>query len=427
MLKEAAAFSHTSDELMSTVLWLQSESAEKLNDKAAAANFCKTIVDKYPKSNYASRASYRYATYLREINRPAAAAEEYMRCAMLFSKHKLVPYALYNAALSFFEAGDYAQSVKALNDLLKDFPDNELVPEALLRKSLSHYALEETEKAAETLSSLIAKSGVDSNILNSARLQLGRIYYDGEKFADAENTLRPVLSASPVPSVHEETLFLLGITLLAQDKGAEAAKMLQPLLSKDFSHKISPERLVWLLDFQYSQQRYKEAIEAGEVLVKRNLTPAVTQSVNVILGRSYLAGAMTNEAAAAFQKAADSVVVTRYSAEAALQLGEILIAENRNLDDAKKYLTKAIQQSNSADLESIRARAYFAFASAHEQIGNLTEAIRGYQAVSLLFNDNTYVPQALKKAVALLSATRQNEEAAMLQRELDERFPSKRD
>lgn len=426
VLADATQFTDPPDSVVTDFIWLQAQAAEALNDETRAIQFYRMLIEKHPECELAPVASYRYAYQLQKQEAWLEASRSYLFLVSSFPTNSLVPQALFSSGFCNARAGKSAEALRDWNMLIEKYPDDDTVPEALFQKAMEEIRNNMTREAAGSLDALIRASGKHKNArIDEARFWRARICYDTREYQPAEKYLRECLSGHPADEIRHEAEFLLGLTLQALGRYGEAATCFQPLLAGTTRAKFSDDRLAWLSEFQYSRGDFASARDAARELAARSTTKEWIQAANTLAGRAYLALSDTNNAIASYRLAADSVVNTKYSSEAALRLGELLVSLStaESLAEATDYLNSAIQRASSQELIGIRAKAYYVLAECTEKRGNKEAAARYYMVISLLFDDNTILPKALKKAAALYRELGMKQEAASAEAELMQRFP----
>ena len=434
------------DDRFADVLWMQAESAEALKDDGRAIQFYRLLATRYPKSRYAPTATYRLAYRLQNQKKWSEASRAYLALATVFPSNALAPKSLFSSGICLAQAGQSENALRDWHRLLTSFPADETVPEALYQQALEQIRRKDGRAAAVSLDTLLAlaegkgqapaESILPAEVLKNAKLVAeakrrsaearfwrARIRYEAGEYPEAEKDVRACLAAKPAEEVAREASFLLGLALQAQGREAEAATVFQPLLKAASEEKFTPERLVWLADFQFRTGKYKEARDAARELVERKVSPELVQIGHALSGRASLALSETNAAAASLRLAADSPAKSRYGAEAALRLADILLAGGENLEEAAKYYNLAAVRASSPDLLAIRANAYFGLGRTAERRGQSDAAIRYYYALAVLFDERELVTSALTRAAALLKAAGRAQEAEEALAELKQRYP----
>lgn len=422
VLRDAATIANPSPSFAADLIWLQAESAEALKDTSRAAQFYQMLANRYPDSALAADALYRYATHLRTSEKWLEAANSYQKLVATHQKSELVPYSLYASGCCHFNLDKFEGALRDFDELITRYPNHQLVPETIFQKALTQEKLGLQKESGATLDLLLTRFPKFERKVD-AKVARARINYERKDFGEAEKLLKEVLASKPSQESARETSFLLGLVLEAQGRTTEAAAQFQPLLDESFRDKLDPGRLAWLADFQFSQKKYKEAITAAEELSKRNISAEIHQSAQVILARSQLALSNTNAAILAFRAAADSPARTRYSAEAALRYGELILTDKAQAQTARRYLQEAARRASSPDLGAIRATAYFDLGKLAEQDGNVDEAIRLYLAMSLLYDDRELVTKSMQRASQLLTTAGRHDEAKAVLDDLKTRYP----
>lgn len=425
VLAESAAFADPPAEVAAELLWMQAEAAEGLKDDVRATQFYRILSERHPKSTLAPDAAYRFALALQKQNAWGEAARVYQRLAGDYPEHELVARSLFSSGLCLAKAGRSDDALRDWGVLLTRFPKDELVPETLFQKGMEEIRSNDPSKGAETLDRLL-REHPSTPRKAEALFWRSRLFYEEKDFARAEKTLRECLAAKPPVEIERESGFLLGLVFQATGRDAEAAAQFQPLLTAPTRAKFSEDRLAWLSEFQFKRKEFSAARDAANELAARQTTPDWKQVGNTLAGRASAALSETNAAIASFRAAADSAARTRYSPEAALRLGELLLAMEGKADEAARYLSAAARRASSPDLISIRGKAYFALGKNAERQSLKEDAIRYYMSVAILFDDPVLVPQALDRAEILLRAAGRKDEADAAHEERVQRYPVKK-
>ena len=421
VLADAALFTDTPAAILPDFIWLQAQAAEALKDDARAVQFYRMLIAKCPACTLAPDATYRLAYRLQQQGTWLEASRTYLSLVSAFPDNALVPQALYSSGLCLARAGKSAEALRDWKTLIEKHPGDAVIPETLFQKAMEEIRANLLRDAASTLDQYIAKvAKTPSDHYREALFWRARICYDEKDYALAEKYLRDCLAGTTSDDIRHEAEFLLGLSLQAQGRDADAAACFQPLLAGKTGEKFSDDRLAWLSEFQYSRKEYVSARDAAIALAARGSSPAWVQTGNALAGRAYLALADSEKAIASYRLAADSAARTKYSAESALRLGELLSASNdtASLAEASDYLSAAITRATTAELASVRVKAYFALAACTEKRGDKAAAARYYMAVSLLFDDPELAPAALTKAAALFRELGMTREAKIAEQEL---------
>lgn len=423
VLEEGAALKSAPPEIAPRLLWMQAEAAECLKDESRAAQFYRLIAERHPESPLAAGATYRFAMALQKRKAWAEAARTYQRLVADHPGDGLAARSLFSSGICLAMAGKPGEAIRDWSMLLDKFPRDELVPETLFQKATEEIRGGDAGRGAETLGKLL-RDHPSTPRKAEALFWRARIAYDKKDLASAEKDLLECLDATPPEEIGREAAFLLGLVLQAEGRDAEAAGRFQPLLAAPIRAKFSEDRLAWLSEFQFGRGEFRAARDAADELASRKASAEWTQAGNALSGRASAAMAETNAAVAAFRAAADSPAKTRYGAEAALRLGELLCATGGGTAEADRYLSLAARRASSPALAAIRANAYYGLAKSAERQSRADDAVRYYMSVAILFDDPVLVPKALDRAAALLREAGRDDEAGAALEERSRRYPA---
>ena len=421
VLKEADALVDPPADQLPDLLWLQAEAAEALKDAARAIQFYRLLVRQAPQSALAADATYRLAHQLQRQEAWAEASRAYLELAGRWPTNALVPQALFASGLCLAQAGQSEAALRDWHQLLTRFPAHETVPEARFQKAMEEIRLGNGREAAATLDELMRAHPGHPRI-DEARFWRAQQAYVAREMGEAERLLRACLSGHPPLGVAREAAFLLGLVLQATGRDAEAAATFQPLLDAPVGDKFSIDRLNWLAEFQFARRAFVESEAAARAMTARAPSPEWKEAAFTLLARALQARQRPAEAMAAFTQALAAGARTRYGAEAALRLGELLMATGR-LDEAEARLQEAASRASTPELQDLRAHAYAALGAAAERRGDRAAAVRYHMSVAILYDDAEKVPMALDRAATLLVELGREAESRATVAELLERYP----
>jgi TolA-binding protein len=421
VLKEADTLADPPADQLPDLLWLQAEAAQALKDTARAVQFYRLLVRQAPQSALAADATYRLAHQLQQQQAWAEASRTYLELAERWPTNALAPQALFASGLCLAQAGQSEAALRDWRQLLTRFPAHETVPEARFQKAMEEIRLGNGREAAATLDTLM-RDYPGHPRLDEARFWRAQQAYAAREMGEAERLLRSCLAGHPPLEVAREASFLLGLVLQATGRDAEAAATFQPLLDAPVGSKFSIDRLNWLAEFQFARQAFSESEAAARAMAARAPSPEWKQAAFTLLARAQQARQRPAEAIAAYTQALAAGARTRYGAEAALRLGELLMATGR-LDEAEARLQDAAARASTPELQDLRAYAYAALGTAAERRGDREAAVRYHMSVAILFDDAERVPAALDRAATLLAELGRAAESRATVAELLERYP----
>ncbi len=403
------------------VYWLLAECGAALNDNAAAAQNYGLLVDKFPQSDLAPDAMYRLAHLLQKKGDLLPAAEWFNRLASGFPTNALAPQALFAAGVCENKAGKPDAALRDWARLVGTYPQSRFTEEALYRKGLLETNLKRDEAALATWRELLRRYPA-SAFLADAQFWSGVLLEEGGQLDAAEASLRAALAAHPAAELETRARYRLSLVLQRRNQPDEAAALLQGLLTSAVTNRLAPELLEWLVDYQLQRKDYAKAAEAAGLLAQRADTEAWQQIAWCLNGKALEGTGRTNEARAAYEKAAGFGVKTQAAADARLRLGEMAL-QAKDYAAARASFEAAAALSSADTLVAIRVRAYAGIARTLKAQGDLDGAARHFLSVGVLFDDPVLVPECLHEAAAAYATLGRADESAKIVRDLVARYP----
>lgn len=334
--------------------WL-AQTLVKLQKPAEAVPLLERTLAAHPKSRFAPHlALARIGALAVQPKRRGEAARLYIAFVRQHADSPLAPQALYRAALTELENGDYEAASKHAEQFLADksWSQLPLAAEVIYLAGESALAQKATERAEKYYRRLIAEKpqhvraararvrtgcclhlrgkydesttyldqilpGLkDAALRAEAHLLIGRNRLAAKHYPQAVDACRAARQAKPSWERGDEVLLVLAAALRGAGKLAEACAELTQIPTKYPHSSFLPQALFDLGDMAYEQKKYDEAIAPLQKLVEKHPKNPLTPLGLVRLGRVYAAKKDYKEAVAVFSKcidaAKDGAIETRY-------------------------------------------------------------------------------------------------------------------
>ena len=412
---------HDNAELAQDITWLLAESYSALKDVDNAIQYYGLLIRKFPGSEVACDATYRLAHALQSRGAFREAAEHYGALVSTYPKRDLAPRALFASAFCLAKENRHEEAVRDLARLVKEYASSDWIEDALNQKAMSEVRLRRHDEALGTLRALL-KRFPKTRFKADAHYWQGVLLKDQDKAQDAEAQLRQCLAAAPREDLARKARFELALVLHKTGKSAESAELIQPLLASPMKDRLTPALLEWLADYRFGRKEFKLSAEAAERLVACGPDPSWTQLGWYLVGRSRSALSDAKGAEAAFVKALDIRVTTRYASLSALAMGDLTLAAGR-MADAVDHYNRAAASASDETLLDVRARAYVGLGRTAKAQLDMKAAARFFMSVAILYDDPVLVPECLFEGAAAFSALGDTEAAGRAVAELMDRYP----
>lgn len=233
----------------------------KQKEPQKAVAVVQQVLPKAAESPYLVNLQMDQADALYEIaDSKAQALELYLKLATDHPKHELASQALYNAAFTALELGQYDDGLKHAGAFLQAYPDDRLVPdvkyvaaECLLQKK----RYDEAEKAYQELTSTYQQH----TEIDAWRVRFALAIYLQKRYQAVVDTLSTVVPNIKDADSLAEAQFLIGASQFFLKKYAPAAKALQASLKANQRWRQADETMLFLARTLREQDKVDEAIK----------------------------------------------------------------------------------------------------------------------------------------------------------------------
>lgn len=401
--------------------WLLAESSMALGDEATALTNYRLVAEKYPHSDLAPDAAYRFANLLQKQGQSGAAADAFVRLTDRYPTNALAPQALFAAGVCRSKAGSPEAALQEWGRLLTLYPESRFAEEALYQKGVTQTYLKHDDAALSTWREF-ARRYTSSRFLAEAQFWAGVLLEANGKLDEAETYLRAALKAGPAPDLERRVRYRLALVLHRRNESDEAAALLQGLLPAAGTNTVASDVLEWLTDYQLQKKDYPKAVEAAGHLVQQADSLAWQQVALCLNGKALEGTGRFDDARQAFEKAVALPVSTLAAADGWLRLGDLAL-RGTNYAAAKAAFDKAADLSSGDAQIAMRVQAYVGIARTLKAQGDDEGAARHYLSVGVLFDDPTVVPQCLHEAAEAYARLGRTDESAKVIRDLIARYP----
>ncbi|MEO0445317.1 MAG: tetratricopeptide repeat protein [Verrucomicrobiota bacterium] len=407
-----------------------------------------------PKSPYVDLALLLMGETLFDRKSYKGAAQAYSAVRMDKIDEKYASMRLYKMGWAFVESGDEAMGIDVLGDFVAQFPKDDLVPEALLKRALTYTKLEDYQGAEKDFETLIKNYPKASNI-EFAMHQVALIWRQERQLKKMVGAYERLLERFPNSSIRPEALFWIGgglFDLREYDKSVKPLTLAREL-SPDHYDKTVSQRLVYAhfrredMDALLKEtDRYVVLFgkEEGMIPIYGTVGRHLYEKGDFRKAEKFLKLRSNPEdpistPADIWRKLAD-VYMKREAWELAIGNLEALLVHPIHIEKkAKAVLDQATCQLRLGRLEEGKAaaeevlrlvRAGRLNAEARVTLGDLAmaseapaEAAQHYIIVAEFGSDPVMVPRALSQLVVALRADGKSDKASQYEQRLRSEFP----
>ncbi len=402
-------------------LWLLATAHDDLDNDSQAIQNYRLIIEQFPDSDQAYEATYRLGLLFQKRGAARQAAEYFEAVARNYPDRSMAPNALLAAAEQWRSIDRHSEAMRGYAQLLESYPEDELVVDALYLKGLSEGQLERTELAVRSFTELLERFP-ESDYVADAAFSLGLLYSGEGNYVAAEAAFERALNAGPDNRKRSRIMFRRALALQRLERDREAAELLEVLLDDPHMDRFDSPLLEWLSQQLREGERFQEAIHAADLLVETaGDQPEWHQIGHALAGLAALDAGDNMVARQRFEKALETHVHTPLAADAAVNLGELLLAEDR-VADARHWFREGEKHAQRSDATVLRARALMGLGACSEADDDLTDANRYYALVGLTYNIPGISERALRKAADTFDRLGREADRDKMLLELEQRY-----
>lgn len=413
--------------------------AQPSYDDAARALFLRAEVDYYLKSYADARKGY----------------DEFLRA---YPDSPLRSQALYGMAYAALDNADKAVARDVFLRLATDFPDDPKAAKALYAAAVLEGELGKGDEGIGHAKAYLERYGSGEDA-KEALLLLGRLFSERGKPAEAIRTYEDYLRLYPADGKVQEVYFHIGrnyqasgdtkassdyFSKVTKDAGGEdlyfaarqnmaqnyvkekdelqAAREMDGVLADYAKTTLGFETYLWVARTYIDAKLYDDALRVLSLSARHADAAANAAAVTYYRSEAARGLGRYDEALGGYAECVQGLPdgAARYAGPAYLGAGLCRLAKNEP-EAARQAFEDAIAADPADNTVVMRARYHLA--DLLSGAGKLDEAAKTYMMVAILYDDTTYVPQALYKAIAAFEKLGRKAETEKACKDFLTRFP----
>lgn len=361
------------------ILYKQAHSLVQMGQTDSAIAAWNKFVTTFPKHSLVPNALYQQAITCEAAKKPDEALRAYLRITKEYPESSQRENAIYRSALIFGEMKHYADMRSGFQTLIHDYPSTTFKTAA---QYWTGWTLYEEKRFVDAVPLLLQARKNDPEAYAApatSRIILSYYYLKDREQLIKELEAQPANSKPPSPEMYDWI-------------ARESFKVKDYQTSEKYFRKLlaHPDGKEWIQASKWDlanvlaiQNKWKDAVDVWEDYLGRYKDPSSIIATKLKLTRGYTALKVFDKA----QETAEEVLKLqpegKNNAEARFLLGELMSAQDKNIDAGKYYLS-----------------------------------------VAVLYDDADLTPRSLKKAIDSFQAAGETNQVATLQKELKAKYPN---
>jgi TolA-binding protein len=355
----------------------------------AIESFEKLLVE-YPRGKVAFDARLRLgdAQFFQKDYKKAAGL--YRTVIRMYPDSASLDYAYYQMGQSYLKDGDNAEAFKAFEGLIKALPHSSLADDAQFALGWVNFQRKEYSEAIKEFNKLI-KAFPTSELVPRAYYSLGDSYYNIQQYVAAEKSYREVLRQFPKSPYVADATTGIQYCLSALGKDDDAVEVLDEFIKDNPNSSMGEELQLKKGDLLFNQKKYSDAAAVYRSFAEKYPGSKLLANAHYALAKCYRLQGSPDEAALAFERAANiSHVTEKVMGESLIEAAEIYHGQNHT---EKALLTLQNLQNRVKDPEII-AEAKLRTGGMLRSLGKNNEANAQYEEVITRYGDLVYADEA---------------------------------
>lgn len=281
-VSEAFAQRWNKNPLRERVTFFHGLSAMAERDYATAAERLAELLKKFPKGPFVDQASLLLAQCYQQDSASQKAVRQY-RAVLKNKESKYTADALLGLATLLHQAGELHEAGQRLDQLLKKYPDSELLSSAWMRRGRVWFDHGDYGKAAEAFAAVLDG---DEALTGEAEYWSAKCDLRSGRYDDAEARLAKTYERHSASALAAEMLYDRAIALLRIEKNESAIEVLETFRSRFPQHELAPDALQLLAVTEHQRRNYDASQgHAGRFLNEYSNHP-LTPSVLFLVGEN---------------------------------------------------------------------------------------------------------------------------------------------
>jgi len=288
------------------------------------------------------------------------------------------PRATYNVAFAALQSGDSVEARRWSQLFSQRYPQDSLAPDVAYIFAESTLQLGQYDEAATALQQLISAQP-NNPMLPEWRLRLTHARYIGNANDEAIRLANEILASIDNKNIRAEAYFLLGASLLKQEKFADSASNLAKSISESPTWAHADEAHLILAQAQSKENKSNEAKLTLQELIKTFPNSRFKQQAEFRLGQLSASTGDLNQALVSYDAVLSNDRDKSLKDFASYGKAWVLM-QQKNYDPAVKLL-RPLAVSDRKD--SLGAESRLALAVSLRNLGQVKEAVESLESMSI--------------------------------------------
>jgi TolA-binding protein len=216
------------------------------------------LATRFPRSEFIAESYFRLGEYSYATGAYDQAIGHYRRVVNEYSGSYFAPHAQYGIGWSLFGKSDFDASTQAMADLVKKYPQSDIVPRGRYVRAMAYHQAGQYEPAISDLQAFISSKAPATDLLDAGYV-LGLCQVGLKQHSQAAATFAAILKADPNYTGADKVTYELAWALKELGKEADSEAAFARLASAYPKSPLANESLFRVAESHYDASRFTEA------------------------------------------------------------------------------------------------------------------------------------------------------------------------
>ncbi|HPM42546.1 MAG TPA: tetratricopeptide repeat protein [Candidatus Omnitrophota bacterium] len=407
---------------LSRAAFLKAETDYYLKSYAEARKGYDYFLITYPDSPLRAQAFYGMAFAAMYNNEKHVAKDVFLKIVSSFPDDELAGKALYSAAALEEELGLAAEGISHAKKYIELYGDREDTKAVRLLLGRLYGESKKPSEAIKVYEDYLARYPADPKI-PEVYFMIGRSYQAaGDRMRSTEYFSKIAKDAPGAGELYYKARSNIAQNYIAMKNELEAAKTMDDILSSDRTNENAFENYLWVVKRYIDAKLYKDAMRVLDISSKHKEADKNKAAIEYYKSEAERGLGNYDAAVAGYERCIkmDEPAQGALTGAAYQGMGLTFLARN-DINQARKSFESAIAFNPSDNTVVMRSRYYLADILASEN--KYDEAAKMYMMVAILYEDNSFVPSSLYKAILAFEKIGKKDETEKACRDFLARFP----
>jgi TolA-binding protein len=336
---------------------------------------------KFPQSDYASRAYYLIGWIYFQRNEYAKAIDQYRSTLIYYPGGQIASVAYYSIGDAYYNLGKYDSAIVNYEKIIELFPKSPNVFDALSGIQYSYIALDQPERAVEKMDRYLA-TNPNAEFADQLSFKRGEIYYSNRSYEKAKTSYKSFINNYRNSKLVPDAYFWIGKSAQNLGQNEEAVYNYNRVIELYAKSNIAASAVIELTSIYNNMKNYDASVRLLDQIIGQTSNESPRKSEFLFLKANTLA--QRGDVAAALDSYDEITMYYKnslFADKAKFEQGMILMNLNRFNEAENSFRDLAERRT-----DDLGAKSQYYYGEALYQQKKLTDAITAFVRVRTIFS-----------------------------------------